>query len=458
MNRIEDTILKNLLNSDSNYPDKVLPYLSIDYFSNNAEKIILKVINNYYQKYNTTPLLSEISTIINSKKIDENTYKQINEKLKLIEDITFSTNIDWLVDETEKFCQDRALYNAVTESISIYSGDSKKEAGVIPELIQDALSINFNKSLGHHFIKDREIRWEEYHIDDKHYEFDIDILNKITKGGVYPKTITVFVAQPGTGKTLILCHLAANYLKQGLNVLYFSLEMSEKRISERIDENILNFTKDELSEVSKEKYLDKFGKIINDSTGEIVIKEYPTGTAHKGHFVNFIKELKLKQKFIPDVIMVDYINICASMSNNSADKYDRIKSIIEELRSIAVEYNVPLFTATQVSKSNFNNIDLDMSSVSESGGISFTADLMIGVAANDDLKKMHQLLFLQLKNRYNDANYYNKFTVGVDYSHMKLFDVNSSENKENAEDSNQNIILEQNNDNINELFGGFNVD
>ena len=458
MNKIEDTILKNLLNSESSYPDKVLPYISIDYFSNNAEKIILKVINNYYQKYNTTPLLSEISTIINSKKIDENTYKQTSEKLKIIEDITYSTNIDWLVDETEKFCQDRALYNAVTESISIYSGESKKEAGVIPELIQDALSINFNKSLGHHFIKDREARWDEYHIDDKHYEFDIDILNKITKGGVYPKTITVFVAQPGTGKTLILCHLAANYLKQGLNVLYFSLEMSEKRISERIDENVLNFTKDELSEISKEKYLDKFNKIINDSTGEIVIKEYPTYTAHKGHFVNFIKELKLKQKFIPDVIMVDYINICASMSNNSADKYDRIKSIIEELRSIAVEYNVPLFTATQVSKSNFNNIDLDMSSVSESGGISFTADLMIGVAANDDLKKMHQLLFLQLKNRYNDANYYNKFTVGVDYSHMKLFDVNSSENKEDIEDSNQNIILEQNNDNINELFGGFNVD
>ena len=454
MIRIEDTILRNLIN-DNTYPDRVLPYLSPDFFSDVSEKIILKVIMNYYQKYNVTPILSEVSTIINSKKVDENTYKQISEKLDSLKEIPLSENIEWLVDETEKFCQDRALYNSVTEAISIYSGDSKKDRGSIPEIIQNALSINFNKELGHHFINDREKRWEEYHINEKRYEFDIDILNKITKGGVYPKTITVFVAQPGTGKTLILCHLAANYLKQGLNVLYISMEMSEKRISERIDENILNLNQEELSNISKEKYLDKFNNLITDSTGEIVVKEYPTGSAHKGHFINFIKELQLKKKFSPDVIMVDYINICASMSNNGADKYDRIKTIIEELRSIAVELNVPLFTATQVNRTNFNNIDLDMSSASESGGIAFTADLMIGVAANDDLKKMHQLLFSQLKNRYNDTNYYNKFTVGVDYSHMKLYDVNSDTTETNTE---MNLTTNNNNNNSDDLFGGFNVD
>ncbi len=453
MIRTEETILRNLL-CDNTYPDRVIPYLNIDYFSDIAEKIILKVILSYYQKYNTTPILSEISTIINSKKIDEKTYKQISDKLETIKNITASDNIDWLVDETESFCQDRALYNSVTEAINIYSGDSKKDKGSIPEIIQEALSINFNKTLGHHFISDREKRWDEYHVSDRRYEFDIDILNKITKGGVYPKTITVFVAQPGTGKTLILCHLAANYLKQGLNVLYISMEMSEKRISERIDENILNLTQDELETIAKEKYLDKFNNIINESTGEIVVKEYPTGSAHKGHFINFIKELKLKQKFIPDVIMVDYINICASMSNNSADKYDRIKTIIEELRSIAVELNVPLFTATQVNRTNFNNIDLDMSSASESGGIAFTADLMIGVAANDDLKKMHQLLFSQLKNRYNDTNYYNKFTVGVDYSHMKLYDVNTADSNEDVNFTSNKSASDSNED----LFGGFNVE
>ena len=453
MNRIEDTILRNLL-CDNTYPDRVLPYLSIEYFSNISEKIILKVINDYYQKYNTTPILSEISTIINSKKIDENTYKQISEKLDIIQKIVPSENIEWLVDETEKFCQDRALYNSVTEAISIYSGDSKKDRGSIPELVQNALSINFNKTLGHHLIKDREIRWDEYHINEKRYEFDIDILNKITKGGVYPKTITVFVAQPGTGKTLILCHLAANYLKQGLNVLYISMEMSEKRISERIDENLLNLNQEELGEISKEKYLDKFNNIINESTGEIVVKEYPTGSAHKGHFINFIKELKLKQKFVPDVLMVDYINICASMNMGSADKYDRVKSIIEELRSIGVELNIPVFTATQVNKSNFSNIDLDMGSASESGGIAFTADLMIGVATNDDFKKMHQLLFIQLKNRYNDVNYFNKFSVGVDYSHMKLYDINSNENDTSYNPENQSIVNKSNDEDI---FGGFNA-
>lgn len=453
MIRFEDTILRNLL-TDNTYPDRVLPYLSVDYFQNTSEKIILKVIMNYYQKYNVTPILSEVSTIINSKKIDENTYKQISERLEEIQKITPSENIDWLIDETEKFCQDKALYNSVTEAISIYSGESKKDRGSIPEIIQNALSINFNKELGHHFINDREKRWEEYHVNEKRYEFDIDILNKITKGGVYPKTITVFVAQPGTGKTLILCHLAANYLKQGLNVLYISMEMSEKRISERIDENILNLNQEELGDISKEKYLDKFSNLINESTGEIVVKEYPTGSAHKGHFINFIKELQLKKKFSPDVIMVDYINICASMSNNSADKYDRIKTIIEELRSIAVELNVPLFTATQVNRTNFNNIDLDMSSASESGGIAFTADLMIGVAANEDLKKMHQLLFSQLKNRYNDTNYYNKFTVGVDYSHMKLYDVNI---EPSSTDETNGLNLTNNEDNE-DLFGGFNVD
>lgn len=453
MNRIEDTILRNLL-CDNTYPDRVLPYLTIDYFTNISEKIILKVINDYYQKYNTTPILSEISTIINSKKIDENTYKQVSEKLDTIQKITPSENVEWLVDETEKFCQDRALYNSVTEAISIYSGDSKKDRGSIPELVQNALSINFNKTLGHHLIKDREIRWDEYHINEKRYEFDIDILNKITKGGVYPKTITVFVAQPGTGKTLILCHLAANYLKQGLNVLYISMEMSEKRISERIDENLLNLNQEELGEISKEKYLDKFNNIINESTGEIVVKEYPTGSAHKGHFINFIKELKLKQKFVPDVLMVDYINICASMNMGSADKYDRVKSIIEELRSIGVELNIPVFTATQVNKSNFSNIDLDMGSASESGGIAFTADLMIGVATNDDFKKMHQLLFIQLKNRYNDVNYFNKFGVGVDYSHMKLYDINSSENDTSYNSENQPMINKSNDEDI---FGGFNA-
>lgn len=450
MIRLEDTIFKNLI-SNKEFCSKVIPYINIDYFQQKEDKILFKIIDTYYQKYENSPSLDEILTIISSKKIDEKTFNEITNKINNLKQIEASSNIQWLIDNTEEFCKDRALYNAVLDAVNIYDGKSKKDKNELHHIFEDALGISFNKTLGTNYLNDAEKRFEYYHNIEEKYAFDLDILNKITRGGFSKKTLNIFVASPGVGKTLIMGYLASSYIKRGLNVLYITLEMSEEKISERIDVNILDVSFDDLRKIEKTNFLDKIAKIKNEGCGNFIIKEFATSTVHKGHIKTFIRELELKEKFKPDILFIDYINIMLPMNNKWTNIYEKVKNICEELRGLGVELNIPVISATQTNRSGTNNTDLDYTNIAESAGVSQTADFILGVSTNDELKKSNQILFKQLKNRYNDVNYYNKFLVGIDYGKMRLYNVgnidnNVSENKKNEnneEFSNPNNLFDE---------------
>ena len=428
-NRIEESILKNLFVSDT-FTRKVIPYLEEDYFSDRSERLIYKQILEYFMKYNECPTHEALGIQINdlSGHNDEeikNAMTVINQCKQNIDE----TPHDFLVDETEKWCKDRAIYNAVMESIQIIDKSSNREKGEIPDILKDALSVSFDQHIGHDFIEDADDRFMSYNTVEDKLPFDLEMMNKITKGGLPNKTLNVVMAGTGVGKSLFMCHCASNNLMMGKNVLYISMEMSEEKIAERIDANLMNLPIQELSNLPKDMYDKKVKSIRDKTTGKLIVKEYPTATAHTGHFRHLLQELNLKKDFIPDIIYVDYLNICASArmrAGASVNSYTMVKSIAEEMRGLAVEFKLPIVTATQTNRQGFTSTDVGLEDTSESFGLPATADLMVALISTEELEELDQIMVKQLKNRYNDPTYFRRFIIGVDRSRMKLYDCEQS--------------------------------
>jgi len=426
--RIEQKILSNLIYNED-YCRKVIPFINPTYFSDRVQRVITEEILSFFSKYNK-PISKDVLLIEISNRTDvtQTEHNQLNELVnKLTEE---PTNFDWIVENTEKFCKDRAVYNAILESIKIIDGkDDKRNQEAIPAILSDALAVSFDNHVGHDYIEDADNRFDFYHRKEDKIAFDIDLLNKITAGGLSRKSLSCILAQTGGGKSLFMCHIAASTLMQGKNVLYITMEMAEERIAERIDANLLNLGMDELKVVDKKTFDTRLNKLSSKTKGKLIIKEYPTASAHSGHFRALIEELKLKKDFIPDLLIVDYLNICSSARlrmGASVNSYTFIKSIAEELRGLAVEYNIPALTATQVTRSGIGNSDIELTDTSESIALPATLDLFLALIRTEELDQLDQIMVKQLKNRYSDPNYYKRFVIGVDWSKMKLYDVEQS--------------------------------
>lgn len=424
---IEHTILRSLIHNET-YARTVIPYITQDYFTDLSEKKIFEKISDFFLNYDDTPTTSAI--LIECDKdntIGEETYNKIKETVDEIS--TNETNdLDWLVSTTEEFCREKAIYNSIVQSISIFEGKDKTyKTDAIPDILSKALAVSFDKRIGHDFVENWKERFEWYHREEEKIRFDIELLNKITGGGFSKKTLNVIIAGTNVGKTLIMCHLAANNLSDGLNVLYISGEMSEERIGERIDANLLNIDISQLRELPEDMFEKKINHIKGKTKGRLVIKEYPTATAHVGHFKALLSELKLKKQFIPDIIYIDYINIFASSRVKlQGNSYEYIKNVAEEFRGLAVEHNLPIVTATQLNREGFSSSDPEMTDTSESFGLPFTVDFMIAAIRNEELDSLNQIMFKQLKNRYEDVNNIKRFVVGIDRPKMRLYDVETS--------------------------------
>jgi replicative DNA helicase len=426
--RIETKILSNLV-YDEQYCRKVIPFIRTDYFSERKEAILSKIIVEFFTKYNK-PLTKEILSIEVGNRTDIND-KELAEINNYVDTMTHEeVNETWMLEQTEKFCKDKAVYNAILHSIRIIDGGDKVNTkDSIPSILSDALAISFDNHVGHDYIEDSDARYDYYHRIEEKVPFDLDMFNKITKGGLSKKTLNIVLAGTGVGKSLFMCHVAAGVLTQGKNVLYITMEMAEERIAERIDANLLNLTMDELKVIDKDIFDNRIKKISSKTQGKLIVKEYPTAGAHAGHFRALLEELKLKREFLPDIIFIDYLNICASQrmkQGGSINSYTYIKSIAEELRGLAVEYNVPIVSATQTTRSGFTNSDPGLEDTSESFGLPATADLMFALVSNEELEQLNQIIVKQLKNRYNDPSFYKRFVIGVDRAKMKLYDVEAS--------------------------------
>lgn len=436
--RIEQTILSNLVFNEE-YCRTVLPFLNKRYFNDRKESIIFEEINRFFIEYNKciTPEILSIE-VIKRKDISGLEDKEINDTLINIKQSDI--NKDWLLRETESFCKQRAIYNAILDSIGIIEGrDKTYQEDAIPSLLSNALAVSFDNHVGHNYIDDSDARFEFYHKVEEKLKFDLDIFNKITKGGLSKKTLNIILAGTGTGKSLFMCHCASANILNNKNVLYITMEMAEERIAERIDANLLNLTMDELSVIDKKTFDTRLDRIKKKSQGRLIIKEYPTAGAHAGHFRALLEELKLKQDFIPDIVYIDYLNICASQrlkANSNANSYTLIKSIAEELRGLAVEYSIPIMSATQVTRSGYASSDIELTDTSESFGLPATADLMFALISTEELDELGQILVKQLKNRYADPSYYKRFVIGIDKSKMKLYDLEQSA-QQNLHDSGQ---------------------
>ena len=429
--KIETAILKNLIHNED-YCRQVIPHLKPDYFSERSDRVIFEEFQKFFDKYNkpATQQVLKIETG-NSPELYDKEYKDIQEFIAT--DLSAdeqSDNIDWLINETEAWCKKRAVYLAIMDSIKIIDGrDKNKREDAIPSLLSDALGVGFDKSVGHDFLDDFEKRYEFYHRVEEKLPFDIDLLNTITKGGLSRKTLNIILAGTGVGKSLSMCHMAGAYLMQGYNVLYISMEMAEERIAERVDANLMNLSMDELSVIDKSIYTKRIDKIQKKTQGKFVVKEYPTSSAHSGHFRALIEELKMKRAFTPDIIFIDYLNICASQrlrGGANVNSYTYVKAIAEELRGLAVEYNVPVISATQTTRSGYSSSDVGLEDTSESFGLPATADLMFALIQTEELQELDQIMVKQLKNRYSDPNHYKRFVIGVDKSKMKLYNVEVS--------------------------------
>ena len=433
MSRIESTILRNLLYNED-YARKVIPFIESEYFHDRTEKLIYHEIFSHMENYNTLPTKEVISIAVGqgNKITDEEYTKLIGYVDNLEQDGPI--DIDWLTDETEKFCKDKSLYNAIMESIKIYDDKSKeKTVESIPELVGKALSISFDPDVGHDYIDNSDERFDYYHRKEEKIPFDLELMNKITKGGLSKKSLNIVMAGTGVGKSLFMCHCAAGNLTDGKNVLYITLEMAEERIAERIDANLLNVSMEDLRQLPKDLYEQKIEGIREKTVGKLIIKEYPTAVAHAGHFRHLLNELRLKISFTPDIIYIDYINICASSRIKASaytNSYNHIKSIAEEIRGLAVERNVPIMSATQTNRVGFSNTDVELTDTSESFGLPATADFMIAIISTEDLDNLDQIAVKQLKNRYNDPTIYKKFVVGLDRSKMRLYDVEDNAQSE----------------------------
>lgn len=439
MKTIERTALSELI-SNENYARKVLPHMKVDYFSDRSERIVFEEIQKFVEKYNTLPNKTSIEIEIDTRRdLNEQDVKAVIDVVKSLEKDD-DANLEWLVETTEKFCKDKAVYNAIVEGIQIIDGkDKNRNVDAIPSILTDALAVGFDNSVGHDYLLDAESRFEFYHRVEEKIPFDLDFFNRITKGGLPPKTLNIALAGTGVGKSLFMCHMAANCMNQGRNVLYVSMEMAEERIAERIDANLMNISMEDLHSLPKQMYDDKINKIIKNTTGQLVIKEYPTASAHAGHFRGLIKELAVKKSFKPDIIFIDYLNICASSRFKGAanvNSYMYIKSIAEELRGLAVETNVPIMSATQTTRSGYSNTDVGLEDTSESFGLPATADLMFALISSEELEERNQIAVKQLKNRYNDPTMNKRFVIGIDRAKMRLHDLDASE-QEGLVDSNQ---------------------
>ncbi len=424
---IENTILSNLI-SNEEYGRKAFPYLKPEYFADGDQKVIFNLIDSYVKKYNKFPNKEALSVDLHEvDAINDHQYASIQKKIDELDSTVADTNEEWLLDSTEKFCQDKAIYNAIMDSIRILddkTGQASK--GMIPEVLSKALAVSFDTHIGHDFIDDADSRYEFYHRTEVRIPFDLEYFNKITKGGVPKKTLNIALAGTGVGKSLFMCHCAAANLTKGNNVLYITLEMAEEKIAERIDANLLDVTIDELSILPKETYDKKMNRLKEKTKGKLIIKEYPTASAGSGNFRHLLNELKLKKDFIPDVIYIDYLNICASSrlrQGANVNSYTYVKAIAEELRGLAVEFNVPIFSATQTTRSGYTNSDVGLEDTSESFGLPATADFMFALISTDELHALNQMMVKQLKNRYSDPSMNKRFVVGVDRSRMKLYDV-----------------------------------
>lgn len=427
---LQTVILQNLIR-DEKYCRKTIPHLKSEYFEG-AHRNVYELLLDFIIKYNKVPNKTALSIEFTNSAYSTRTDRQeTSELIRSVEDESEKIDQEWLLDKTEKWCKDRAVYLAIMESINIIDGKHKdKNEGAIPELLTKALSVSFDTNVGHDYIGNADTRFDFYHLKEDRFPFDLSKFNDITKGGVPKKTLNVILAGTGVGKSLAMCHFGAAYLAQGKNVLYITLEMAEERIAERIDANLFDVPIDQLAVLPKDTFDKKVQKISEKTKGKLIIKEYPTATAHVGHFRALLNELKLKKNFIPDVIFVDYLNICASYRmkglGGSINTYSFVKAIAEELRGLAVEFNVPIWTATQVNREGFGNTDIDLTNTSESFGLPATADLMIALISTENLEKANQLMVKQLKNRYNDPTKDKRFLIGVDRSKMRLYDVEDS--------------------------------
>jgi len=427
---LELTILKNILTNEQ-YMRKVLPFVKPDYFEG-IYRIMFKEAGKFVAKYNKLPTRDAFKIELDqTAKLSDEQYTMAVDILPHLFEVDASDD-QWLLDTTEKWCQDRAIYNAIMESISIIDGKHQElTKNALPDLLQKALGVAFDPNVGHDYVENAEDRFEFYHKVEDRLPFDISLLNTITKGGVPNKTLNIALAGTGVGKSLFMCHVAASALTEGKNVLYITMEMAEERIAERIDANLLNVPIDQLENLSKDMFTRKVSDLSKKTNGKLIIKEYPTGSAHTGHFRALLNELKLKREFEPDVIFIDYLNICASSRmkgmGGAINSYSYIKAIAEELRGLAVEFDVPLFSATQTTRSGFSNSDIGLEDTSESFGLPATADLMFALISTEELEQAGQLMVKQLKNRYNDPTYNKRFVVGVDRAKMRLYDVDTNE-------------------------------
>jgi replicative DNA helicase len=424
MDKIEFLILKNLIYNDE-YIRKILPYLKSDYFQDYSQKIVFEEIQDFFSSYNKLPTKEALEIEVeNRTDLTENSFKECT---SVISSLDYEpVDFQWLSQVTEKWCKDRAIYLALMESINIADGgDTKKTRDAIPSILEEALSISFDTHIGHDYIEDAEERYDLYHKKEQKIPFDIDYLNRITDGGVSSKTLNMFVAAPGVGKSLFLCHIASSILLQGKNVLYLTLEMSEERIAERIDANLLDVSVQDIRKLSKEQFFNKTNILKRKTQGKIIIKEYPPGTANANHFKALMKELELKKNFVPDAIVVDYLNLCASSryKASTSNSYTYVKSIAEELRAVAVEYDLPLYSASQLNRNGISTTETEMTDTSDSIGIAFTVDLLLSIISTDELAQMNQVIIKQLKNRYGPLDRYRKFSVGVDKSKMRVYNV-----------------------------------
>ncbi len=434
--RIEKTILRNLIFNED-YTRKVLPFLKEIYFSDRNEKILYKQIELFVNEYKNLPTKETLLIELNQRKdINEDEFKAVKELMATLS--TEDVDSQWLLDTTEKFCKDRAVHNAVLDGIKILDNkDKKRTPEAIPTILADALAVSFDNHIGHDYLEDAEDRYNWYHTKEKRYQFDLSYMNKITKGGIPSKTLNIALAGTGVGKSLFMCHCASSFLSQGQNVLYITLEMAEERIAERIDANLLDVTIDDLHTMPKQLYDTKIQKINNKTSGKLIIKEYPTASAHAGHFRALLNELALKKSYRPDVIFIDYLNICSSsrFKGGNISSYFFVKAIAEELRGLAVEFNVPIFSATQTTRTGYVSTDIGLEDTSESFGLPATADFMFALISNEELESLNQMKVKQLKNRYNDPAINRSFIIGVDRAKMKLYDVeNSAQNIVQSDD------------------------
>ena len=426
--RIEQKILASLI-YDEHYCRKVIPFIKRDYFADRKESILAYEIVQFFNKYNK-PAGKEVLSIEVSNRKDLND-KELLELTNYISDLQHEpSNEEWLLENTEKFCKDRAVYNAILSSIKIIEGNDKVHTkDAIPHILSDALAVSFDNHIGHDYLDDHNERYDFYHRVEEKIAFDLEMFNKITKGGLSKKTLNIALAGTGVGKSLFMCHVAGACLNQGKNVLYITMEMAEERIAERIDANLLNLTMDELKVIDRDIYENRIDKISKKTKGKLIIKEYPTAGAHAGHFRALLEELKLKREFKPDIIFIDYLNICASQrlkQGSNINSYTYVKAIAEELRGLAVEYNVPIVSATQTTRSGFTNSDPGLEDTSESFGLPATADFMFALVSNEELEALNQIIVKQLKNRYNDPSFYKRFVIGIDRAKMKLYDTEAS--------------------------------